>query len=853
MTYRFYCVVLVLLLSAPLVQAQSLNDVLKSYTQGSASYQQGKYQEALAAYERSLKLARQAKFPQHIAANLTSMGFIYGLLGYYDKALAHLEEGLKIVRELNHTHDIAATLHSLGAVYFFSSQYDKALAHFEEALQIPHGFTNPREAAAGLNSLGVAYGSLGEYDKALGYFAEVLKIGQQLNSAEDIATTLNNMATVYVFQQRYHDAERTSLEADKIQQKTRLPWRAKAVLVEVYLATRQYDKALALLQEIIPVLNDSDHYRFDFQTQQGLALKGRGQLPEAASTLVKAVSLAEEMRQRVADRFAFFGVASQGDRIRAYRALVATLAERALRGERVDPTFAPYGQTMAAYALYFAEATKARVLLETMAASARQTAKVALPPALRGQEENLHTQLAALQDQWAQAHKRGEAALNALLERKQRLTQELHALIARLRHEHPRYAALHYPQPIPPEALPLKDQEVLLEYALGEEATYLFRVRKGGVDKVWRIPVGRAELERQVQAFLLPLQQSGGTGMAAFSPRQGHSLYTLLLAEAFQGITPGTPLIIVPDGILGLLPFETLVLTPGRDVKDTRFVGETWQLSYAQSATVLAFLRTLAPSAAPQTFFALGNPIYDPQDPRYTAYQQGLPPPVLPAQALSAYGYRGRAIQRGGGKPTRGDGTEETLSYPPLPETESEVKAIAQLFGMSPKPPDILLNVVANETQLRQAPLTRYRYLHFATHADLPGKLQGINEPFLLLGQVENTGQDDGLLTLTKVLDLRLDAEMVVLSACVTGRGEATEGEGVVNFARAFHQAGARSVVVSLWEVASEAAEEFMRRFYGHLHAGKPKAEALSLARKEMRVLYPNPFFWAAFILHGEG
>ena len=852
MTLRVHCVVLVLLLSAPLVQAQSLNDIIQSYEQGRAAYQQRKYQEALAAYERSLKLARQARFPQHIAVNLTSMGFIYGLLGYYDTALVHLQEGLQIVRELNHTHDIAATLYSLGAVYFFSSQYDKALAHFEEALQMPQGFTNPREVAAGLNSLGVVYGSLGEYDKALGYFAEVLKIGQQLNSAEDIATTLNNMATVYMFQQRYHDAERTSLEADKIQQQTRFPWRAKAVLVEVYLATRQYDKALALLQETVPVWNDSDHYRFLFHTQHGLALQGRRQLPEAAATLVKAVSLAEEMRQRVSDRLAFFGASSQGGRIRAYRALVAILAERALHGERVDPTFAAYGQSMAAYAWYFAEATKARVLLETMAASARQTAKVVLPPALRVQEESLHTQLAALQDQWAEVYKSGEAAFNAFRERKQRLTQSLHALIARLRHEHPRYAALHYPQPIPPEALPLKDQEVLLEYAIGEEATYLFRVKKGGVDKVWRLPVGRADLERQVQAFLLPLQQGGGSGIAAFSPRQGHSLYTLLLAEALREITPGTPIILVPDGILGMLPFETLVLTPGRDVKDTRFVGETWQLSYAQSATVLAFLRTLAPSAAPQTLFALGNPIYDPQDPRYAAYQQGLPLPVLPAQALSAYGYRGRAIQRGGGKATRGDDSEETLSYPPLPETESEVKAIAQLFGTAPKPPDILLNMVANETQLRQAPLTRYRYLHFATHADLPGRLQGINEPFLLLGQVENTGQDDGLLTLTKVLDLRLDAELVVLSACVTGRGEATEGEGVVNFARAFHQAGARSVVVSLWEVASEPAEEFMRRFYGHLHAGKPKVEALSLASKEMRVLYPNPFFWAAFILHGE-
>src|SRR4029453_1963753 len=348
-----------------------------------------------------------------------------------------------------------------------------------------------------------------------------------------------------------------------------------------------------------------------------------------------------------------------------------------------------------------------------------------------------------------------------LLERKQRLTQDLHTLIARLRQEYPKYAALHYPQPIPPEALPLREQEVLLEYALGEEATYFSRVRKGGVDKVWRIPVGRAELERQVRAFLLPLQQGGGSGMAAFSPRQGRSLYCPLLAEALQGIPPGAPIIIVPDGILGLLPFETLAITPGSDVKDTRFVGDMWQLSYAQSATVLAFLRTLAPSAASQTLFALGNPIYDPQDPRYAAYKQGLPLPVLPAQALSAYGYRGRAIQRGGGGTMRGDDSEATLSYPPLPETESEVKAIAQFFGTSLRPPDILLNVVANETQLRQTPLTPYPYLHFATHADLPGRLQGINEPFLILGQVENIDADDGLLALSEALVLGLEGGLV--------------------------------------------------------------------------------------------
>ena len=165
----------------------------------------------------------------------------------------------------------------------------------------------------------------------------------------------------------------------------------------------------------------------------------------------------------------------------------------------------------------------------------------------------------------------------------------------------------------------------------------------------------------------------------------------------------------------------------------------------------------------------------------------------------------------------------------------------------------MLLDLKANETTLRQSPLQDYRYLHFATHADLPGRVQGIREPFLLLGQVGNKGRDNGFLTLSKVLGLQLRADMVVLSACLTGQGKVMEGEGVVNFSRAFQDAGTQSVLVSLWEVASLEAVEFMTLFYGHLKEGKPRKEALTLARRAIKAKYPQPFFWAVFILHGEG
>ncbi len=125
--------------------------------------------------------------------------------------------------------------------------------------------------------------------------------------------------------------------------------------------------------------------------------------------------------------------------------------------------------------------------------------------------------------------------------------------------------------------------------------------------------------------------------------------------------------------------------------------------------------------------------------------------------------------------------------------------------------------------------------------------------PFILLGQVGNKEGDNGFLTLSKVLGLKLKAEMVALSACVTGRGQVMEGEGVANLARAFQHAGAQSVLVSLWPLASKEAVEYITLFYGHLNEGKSRGESLQLARRAIKAKYPEPFFWAVFILHGEG
>jgi CHAT domain-containing protein len=397
----------------------------------------------------------------------------------------------------------------------------------------------------------------------------------------------------------------------------------------------------------------------------------------------------------------------------------------------------------------------------------------------------------------------------------------------------------------------LRKNEVLLEYALGDQASYLFVVRRGGVKQIIPIPLGRKELEDKVKAFMAPFLNRQVNG---FSSQHGKELHDLLLTEALTEVREGEKVIIVPDGILGLLPFEALVIQEGQGLKEHVFVGDRYTLSYYQSATIMALQRRLKERQAQQPLFALGHPVFSAKDPRCAA-ATGADPSAVPllAKAEGDYAFRGLATRQEWGQTGIDDQTGKPLSFPPLPQTEEEVRAIAGTLGVKPEPPEVLLNLEANETRLRQSPLGMYRYLHFATHADLPGKVQGVNEPFILLGQVDNAAGDDGLLTMSEVLGLKLQADMVVLSACLTGRGQVMEGEGVANFARAFQQAGARSVAVSLWEVASRETVEYMTIFYGQLKTGKSRSQALRLARQEIKAQYPQPFYWAVFILHGEG
>jgi tetratricopeptide (TPR) repeat protein/CHAT domain-containing protein len=810
----------------------------------------GQYEKALNYYEESLKIERKNNLsPGSLATSLNNIGEVYSSLGQYEKALNYYEESLKIYRKLKIPQGIAASLNNIGEVYRSLGQYEKALNYYEESLKIDRTLNVPQDIATSLNNIGEVYSFLGQYEKALNYYEESLKIFRKLKTPQKIAKSLNNIGLVFLARQEYKKAGEKFYEAEEEKKKLDVKFKGNPCLVELYLATERYHKALLILNGMTPTWRSRAPYLIQLHTQKGLALKGRKMFKEAAYDFLKAISITEEMRHRIKERAGFLGAGGFKGRIRSYRGLIEALSERAIRGEKKDEKFTLYGKDMASSAFYFMESTKARVLLESMAESEKQKRKIELPKKFREKEQNLLNQLSAVESQWEVEYKKGKEAFTALLERKKKLTAELNSLIKEIRETFPKYAALYYPKPIPPEELPLRDNEALIEYAIGDDAIYVFVVKKGGVKKLIKIPVGREALEEKVKSFMEPLNTNQ---YQDFSIDKAKELYDILLSKVLKEVKEDEKIIIIPDGILGLLPFEALVLKAGTNVIDSLYVGDKYSLNYYQSATVMAFQRRFKGKKAEKAVFALGNPVYSERDTRYIAFRRGKSQPDLPDKNISQYAFRSLATRREWGKTNKGDIKGKEIVYTPLPETEIEVKAIANLFGIQPLPPDVLISVLANETEFRKVGLDKYRYIHFATHADLPGRVQGIQEPFLLLGQVENQGKDDGFLTMSEVLGLKLNADLVVLSACVTGVGKQMEGEGVVNFARAFQYAGAESVVVSLWEVASKEAVEFMTIFYGYLKAGKSRSESLGLARKEIKSKYPNPFYWAVFILHGE-
>jgi CHAT domain-containing protein len=399
----------------------------------------------------------------------------------------------------------------------------------------------------------------------------------------------------------------------------------------------------------------------------------------------------------------------------------------------------------------------------------------------------------------------------------------------------PRYVALKYPEPISLAQTQklLGDRTLLLSYSLGEPSSFLFAVSR---DKYLSASLGSAAAIRAgVEKLLAAITDKNQSSPNEYL-RHAVQLYKLLIEPAREQLIGKSELIIVADGVLHRLPFEVL-LAPTASARTPLprlpYLVRDFAISYAPSASVLSNLLSEPRRATLKEFVAFADPVYS----------QGAQPGEQANLIVTL---------------TRGAGGSQ-LKFLPLLHSRHEVEAISKLFP--PGQADLFLRATASEENAKaKGRLSQYGVVHFSAHGYLNEKLPRFSGIVLSSPQASPAGlatsTEDGLLSAYEIFNLKLNAELVVLSACETGLGKEVKGEGIMGLMRAFMYAGAPSVMVSLWNVDDESAADLMIAFYRHWRGadkGKlSKAEALRLAQLEAIKQGSLPYFWAPFILVGK-
>jgi CHAT domain-containing protein len=426
--------------------------------------------------------------------------------------------------------------------------------------------------------------------------------------------------------------------------------------------------------------------------------------------------------------------------------------------------------------------------------------------------------------------------VDGLRERIRALDEQIADLEQQVQAAAPNYNQL-IDRPIEPERIVelLGRDEALVQILLGDTASYVFVVRNTGITAK-RLDVSKDDVAKAVEHLRGAFEVQGGS-IGKFDAARAHALYRELLGPVEDQLAGVTHLVTVPSGPLLALPFGLLVTKPppavsGFDYRNVAWLLRSTAISLAPSARSFVDLRALAlPSRAANPILAFADFI-----------PSGDPDVILRSRDLP---------------PTCRDEARRIAQAPRLADTAEEARATAASLGAGSE--SVILGEAFSDAAVRSLPLDRYRVLLFATHGLLPTDLQCLSEPALLTSVAPHGGKEtDGMLTTSEIIDLRLDAEMVVLSACDTGgEGAGTGGESLSGLARAFFFAGARSMLVSHWEVATNATTALTTRTFANLAQPGKQGSSWALRTAQLSLAdaagTSHPFFWAAFTLVGDG
>lgn len=776
----------------------------------------GLYQQAEAYIRQSLSIREELGNPDLLDVAYHNMAYNFERQGKRDSAIIYYQKSLGLSRQLGNPYDITQTLENIGSLYERSGHFENALAYYNEALAINREINRPVSTAESLLRIARVAIQNNDPDNALAFYLEALDKLEETENLRLLASVYIDLANLETDKKNYQDAKDYISKALKI-------------AVEKGFKSRQM-RAQNSLGNLYEMQNDLDAslaaYRKGYQLASDHTITGK---ISPTINLAKAYNKVDSDSAFVLAEEAFLLIDS-------VRTNVAGLAFRS----GFFSQHAGFYNEVASWhitqkddpekAFKLIEAAKARVLMDELA-EARENKLGSLDESTLIKKQQKAKQIDRLYNQISATESPTEK--NALRDELKDLEFEYHSFLNQIHESNVNLKDFKYPQPVTlEEAQSMLDPEsAILEYAFTEEGLIrLFITRNtisGSVLDPENSQTANQYFIEHIRAFREAITNSVSINEIK---KLGSDLHKKLIPGLeLNNNSKITNLLIIPGGTLTFLPFESLS-------NNNRYLIEDYHIKYLPSASIYSFIN---------------NPH------RTTSFE---------LLALAGSGFEG-----GNGFTTR---SSSQASFASLPSTLLEVDSISVNFTTS----KTLKNDDVTEANLKSHDLSDYRFIHFATHAEVNESTP--SQSGLLLSKktdVESLFGEDGYLNSREISGLNLNADLVTLSACNTGMGKIVTGEGLLGLQRSFLSAGASSVMVSLWSVFDRSTSVFMSTFYKQMLAHEQedyglwsqtldwfgmyehplfdyKVKALRDAKLSMidHPYYDHPIYWAPFILIGK-
>lgn len=832
------------------VEAQIRNELAKVYRES------GLFSEALKQFGIALTLHKELSDRKSEVVTLLKIADTFANLKDYENRIGALILAEQLGTKLNDQH-----LQALILVYFAEAFRDfgdtvEALQKYLEAIETSHQASKENEIFPLIAISEFYMDWMDEYTKALHYLEKALTLAKEIGDRESEGNILLGIGRAYLKMGRSEDAVRLSRDALMIIRATK----AEKLLYETFaleylglalINQGLYDSAFEVYQECLQIAMQSGSASQIQRAYNGLGYVSlqMGKYVEAVEAYKNSITWIEGLRSEIIGekyKIVFFE-----KKLSPYEGIVEALYHLYVSGD-------PEKNRLAKEALHFAELSKARSWTDQLSMARLRFIEETVAQEVRKKEEDALNQFLTARKAYTSASSRYRIPEEELQEEENAwevAQKKWEDFVEELYKKYPQYVTLRYPlarRRYPEDSFrktAIREGETLIVYNLTPDWAYAWVLSKIGgrneILKFIRLPVKTKDIEKLAEKFLAPFRM---VKYERFASDIAAELFRAILWPVFEGVESSRRLIIVPDGILNVIPFEALVTEMAGGNKGPKtpcFLFDRFNISYYPSTAVLTINRQTVPKNLPTkgTILAVGDPVYGPGDERLAPSQVSLLREIEQRQGATNLTLRGK-IRRGA--------QDQGYTFERIKHSGVEVLKISELFRNMRGPRDVLIGFEASKERVKSKDLTQYQYLHFAVHGILSYEVPYLKEPALILA-IDPASKEDGFLRLSEIYGLKLNSDLVTLSACKTGLGDRISGEGVIGLSRAFMNAGARAVVVSLWEVDDQSTGIFMEEFYRLLTQGIDKVEALKMAKEYLRKKgYENPYFWAPFILIGD-